>query len=63
MDFAYVRHCSARGVSGYFIGLEFRSPLMREELGQWQFQHIRQSEEVPDTYPSYPSSSYSMMPQ
>jgi hypothetical protein len=40
MGFAYVRHCSPLGIFGHAIGLEFRTSLMSEELGQWQIEQI-----------------------
>src|SRR5262249_32851101 len=43
MGFAFVRHCTKRRFSRYFIGLEFRSPLLPEERGRWHFQHIRET--------------------
>jgi len=42
MGFAYVRHCIRRGL-GYRIGLEFRSPLMRQDVGSWAFQHVKEA--------------------
>jgi hypothetical protein len=45
MGFAHVRHCSERRrVNGYAIGVEFPSPLMREEMGTWQFHRVRQTD-------------------
>jgi hypothetical protein len=44
MGFAQVRHCSARGVNLYAIGVEFPKPLMRDEIGTWQFHRVRQND-------------------
>jgi hypothetical protein len=44
MGFAKVRHCTARGVNRYAIGVEFPKPLMRDEIGTWEFHHIRQTD-------------------
>jgi PilZ domain len=44
MGFAQVRHCTARGVNLYAIGVEFPKPLMRDEIGTWQFHRVRQTE-------------------
>lgn len=41
MGWASVRWCSWRGGSKYFAGLEFRSPLMRAEVGNWQFSYVQ----------------------
>jgi hypothetical protein len=55
MGFAQVRHCTERGPWGYAIGVEFPTPLMREEPGSWHFHQISQTEgeawkeEEPDT--------------
>jgi hypothetical protein len=43
MGFAQVRHCTKRGVY-YAIGVEFPKPLMRDEIGTWQFHRVRQTE-------------------
>jgi len=40
MGWAEVRWCAERGLSRYQIGLEFRSPLMRAEVGTWQFHYV-----------------------
>ena len=58
--FAHVRHCTPRDSASYVIGLEFRSPLMREEAGNWQFYRIsvndsgwsREWESTMETYPT-----------
>jgi len=42
--FAHVRHCTPQDASSYLLGLEFRSPLMREEAGNWQFHRISNSD-------------------
>ena len=44
MGFALVRHCTRRGVNNYAIGVEFPKPLMRDEIGTWEFHRIRQTE-------------------
>ena len=44
MGFAKVRHCTARGVNRYAIGVEFPKPLMRDEIGTWEFHRIRQTD-------------------
>jgi hypothetical protein len=45
MGFAQIRHCSERrGVNGYAIGVEFPSPLMRDEMGIWQFNRVHPTE-------------------
>jgi hypothetical protein len=44
MGFAQVRHCTARGVNLYAIGVEFPKPLMRDEIGTWQFHRVRQND-------------------
>jgi hypothetical protein len=44
MGFAQVRHCTERGESNYAIGVEFPAPLMREEVGTWQFQRVCQTD-------------------
>jgi len=38
MGVAHVRHCTPWG-RGFRIGLEFRSPLMRREAGEWQISY------------------------
>jgi hypothetical protein len=43
VGFAEVRHCAERGASAYALGLEFPSPLMREEAGDWHFDRVCQS--------------------
>lgn len=43
VGFAHVRHCTRRGLLRYHVGLEFRSPLMRKDAGNWRF---RQAEEA-----------------
>ena len=43
MGFAQVRHCTGQGESGYAIGVEFPSPLMKEEVASWQFQQVHQT--------------------
>jgi hypothetical protein len=43
MGFAQVRHCTARGVNGYAIGLGFPAPLMRDEIGTWEFHRVRET--------------------
>ena len=56
MGFGQVRHCTERGPWTYAIGLEFPTPLMREEAGPWEFHQVRQTDgeawkhgEKPDT--------------
>ncbi len=44
MGFAQVRHCAARGVNSYAIGIGFPSPLMRDEIGTWQFHRVHQTD-------------------
>lgn len=44
MGFAKVRHCTARGVNRYAIGVEFPKPLMKDEIGTWEFHRVRQTE-------------------
>lgn len=44
MGFAKVRHCTKRGVNRYAIGVEFPKPLMRDEIGTWEFHRIRQTD-------------------
>jgi hypothetical protein len=44
MGFAQVRHCTDREPWGYAIGVEFPTPLMREEAGPWQFHQVRQTD-------------------
>ena len=44
MGFAQVRHCTARGVNLYAIGVEFPKPLMQDEIGTWQFHRVRQTD-------------------
>jgi hypothetical protein len=44
MGSAKVRHCTARGVNRHAIGVEFPTPLMRDEIGTWEFHHIRQTD-------------------
>ena len=44
MGFAQVRHCTSRGLNLYAIGVEFPKPLMRDEIGTWQFHRIRQTD-------------------
>jgi hypothetical protein len=39
MGYARVRHCSARGLWKYAVGLEFGGPLMPEHVG-CQIQHV-----------------------
>lgn len=43
MGWATVRWCSCQGGSKYQAGLEFRSGLMRAELGRWQFSFVQSS--------------------
>ena len=40
MGWAKVRHCTRRRMFGYYIGLEFRGPLMRGVEGNWQFSRV-----------------------
>ncbi len=40
MGFAEVRHCTMRNDRNYAIGLQFRAPLMRQELGTWQIERV-----------------------
>src|SRR5271157_1195698 len=44
MGFAQVRHCTARRVNSYAIGVEFPKPLMQDEIGTWQFNRVRQTD-------------------
>jgi hypothetical protein len=44
MGFAQVRHCTKRGWWNYAIGVEFPASLMRDEVGTWQFHHVRQTD-------------------
>ena len=37
---ATVRWCAWRSPSQYYVGLEFRSPLIRAEVGNWQFSYV-----------------------
>jgi hypothetical protein len=47
MGFAQVRHCSERRrVNGYAIGVVFLSPLMRREMGTWQFHRVETGDAV-----------------
>jgi hypothetical protein len=46
MGFARVRQCNVKGLLSYAIELEFPSPLMREEIGTWQFHQVRQTNGV-----------------
>ena len=39
---ARVRHCTARGLGGYAIGMEFPTPMMREQAGSWQVRQVFQ---------------------
>jgi hypothetical protein len=60
--FAHVRHCTQRDKSSFVIGLEFRSPLMREEAGDWQFHRISHtdsgwSQEWENSIDTYPTRS------
>ena len=62
MGFAQVRHCTERGLWGYTIGLAFSSPLMQEELGAWQFQHVQPTDDgcgsaAPRTSPACASNA------
>jgi hypothetical protein len=41
MGWAKVRHCSRAGLFRYQIGLEFRSPLMPTQQGNWQYMSAR----------------------
>ena len=50
MGFATVRHCRKAGLWNYVLGVEFRSPLMREEVGRWRVGHIRPAEGSPDRW-------------
>ena len=44
IGFAHVRHSTERWLWGYAIGLAFGAPLMREEVGRWQFQQVHQTD-------------------
>src|SRR5262249_7627897 len=41
MGFAVVRHCTWRGLGGYHVGLEFRTPTMRCDAGSWQVKQVK----------------------
>ena len=40
IGWATVRWCAWRSSSQYYVGLEFRSPLIRAEVGNWQFSYV-----------------------
>ena len=42
MGCARVRHCTARGLWSYAIGVEFPTPMMREQAGSWQVRQVFQ---------------------
>jgi hypothetical protein len=42
MGCAHVRHCTGRGLWRYAIGVEFPTPMMREQAGSWQVRQVRQ---------------------
>ena len=42
MGCARVRHCTGRGLGGYAIGVEFPTPMMREQAGSWQVRQVFQ---------------------
>jgi len=42
MGCARVRHCTGRGLWGYAIGVEFPTPMMREQAGSWQVRQVFQ---------------------
>jgi len=44
MGFAQVRHCAERGMNSYAIGVSFPSPLMRDEIGTWQFHRVHETD-------------------
>jgi hypothetical protein len=44
MGFAKVRYCTERGLFSYAIELSFPSPLMRHEIGTWQFHRVHQTD-------------------
>jgi len=44
MGFAQVRHCAQQGVNAYAIGVAFPSPLMRDDIGTWEFHRVRPNE-------------------
>ena len=44
MGFAQVRHCTGLGLWSYAIGVTFRAPLMREEVGSWQVHQVHQAD-------------------
>lgn len=46
MGWATVRWCSPHGGAKYCAGLEFRSPLMRAEAGNWRFSYVRATEDA-----------------
>jgi hypothetical protein len=47
MGFARVRHCTARGLWSYAVGVHFPAPLMQEHAGRWQFHQVRQPDSDP----------------
>ena len=42
MGCARVRHCTGRGLGRYAIGVEFPTPMMREQAGSWQVRQVFQ---------------------
>ena len=40
IGWATVRWCAWRNPSQYYVGLEFRSPLILAEVGNWQFSYV-----------------------
>jgi hypothetical protein len=42
MGCARVRHCTACGLWSYAIGVEFPTPMMREQVGSWQVRQVFQ---------------------
>jgi hypothetical protein len=42
MGCARVRHCTGRGLWRYAIGVEFPTPMMREQAGSWQVRQVFQ---------------------
>jgi hypothetical protein len=50
MGFAVVRHCTWRGFGGFHVGLEFRSPLMRCDAGNWQYKSVQKAAGSPEDW-------------
>ena len=49
MGFVFVQNCKPCGL-GFRAGLRFSKPLMREDLGRWQYQHVRQAAGSPQRW-------------